>query len=159
MTTTELRHPGVRFPPPILFVIGTALGWLLDRALPLPVSAAIPPSVRVFLGWAAVGLGGGVLGWAMLTFVRARTAIYPNQPAKSVVATGPYRYSRNPMYVALSAIMVGVGLLVDTTWIIALVPAVLTALTVLVIRREEAYLSSAFGDGYLAYKSKVRRWL
>ena len=155
-----MQHPGVAFPPPILFVIGVICGWLLNRLLPLPISeGGLSRSALILFGWSAVVIGLGVLAWALLTFWRARTAIYPNQPARTIVAHGPYRYSRNPMYVALAMLMAGVGVLLNSMWVLALIPVVLMALTVFVIRREEAYLSSAFGDNYAAYRAQVRRWL
>ena len=101
----------------------------------------------------------GLLGWALVTFRLARTAIYPNQPASLIVMRGPYRLSRNPMYVALTAITLGIALLLNSPWILALLPVVLGLLMRLVILREEAYLTSAFGEPYKQYKTSVRRWL
>src|SRR4029079_7904830 len=97
MTSNEMRHPGVPFPPPILFVLGMAGGWALATAVPLPLSAILPSAARVLLGWACLLLAFLLLAWPMLTFARARTAIFPNRPARAVVTHGPFRYSRNPM--------------------------------------------------------------
>lgn len=154
-----LPHPGVRFPPPLLFVVGGLAGWALGRAWPVPL--VVSPADRLL---AVVGLvlvvAGVVLGvWAVLTFRRARTAIVPSRPATGVVEAGPYRFSRNPMYVALSVAYLGVTLVLNSVWPLALLPVVLGALFVLVVRREERYLASAFGEGYAAYRRRVRRWL
>ena len=156
---TRPENPGVRFPPPTLFVAGIAGGLALQRVIPIAIDTLLAPSVRVGVGWACVVAGLGVLVWAMVTFAQAHTAIYPNQPASMVVGHGPYRYSRNPMYVGLTALTCGIGVLLANVWILALLPVVLIALTVFVIRREEAYLASAFGDGYARYRDEVRRWL
>lgn len=100
-----------------------------------------------------------MLLWGLVTFLRARTAIYPNQPARQLVDHGPYRFSRNPMYVALTVVLIGVALLADNLWMLLLTPVVLCVLTVFVIRREEAYLTSTFGEHYTSYVNRVRRWL
>ncbi|HNC45125.1 MAG TPA: isoprenylcysteine carboxylmethyltransferase family protein, partial [Acidobacteriota bacterium] len=85
--------------------------------------------------------------------------IYPNQPANQIVAHGPFRFSRNPMYVAMTALTIGVSLLSNIGWILVFIPFILFALTMLVIRREEAYLTDAFGESYAQYCARVRRWI
>ena len=159
MIHPSLNSPGVHFPPPLLFVAGIIAGVLLERVVAMPVSAVVPPVVRMTLAWAAIAAGLSGVVWAMSTFIRARTAIYPNEPARVIVSTGLYRFSRNPMYVSLTALTVGVGLWLDSAWVLAFVPIALVALTLLVIRKEEAYLSSAFREPYAAYRARVRRWL
>ena len=156
--TEPMQSPGVHFPPPLLFMIALGAAVWLDRLWPLPVADALGPT-RPVLVWACIGAGLGLLAWAMVTFARAKTALYPNQPATVVVGVGPYRFSRNPMYVAMTILTAGIGVLLDTAWVVALLPVVLVALTVFIIRREEAYLSSAFGESYQAYRARVRRWL
>jgi protein-S-isoprenylcysteine O-methyltransferase Ste14 len=153
-----MQSPGVHFPLPLLFMIALAASVWLDRLWPLPVSGALGPT-RPMLAWAGIGIGLALLAWAMVTFTRARTALYPNQPATVVVRAGPYRFSRNPMYVAMTILTTGIGVLLDTAWVFVFLPVVLVALTLFIIRREEAYLSSAFEDSYQAYRARVRRWL
>ncbi len=153
------QHPGVHFPPPILFVIAVGIGVLIERFFPYPLSNLVVVPGRPIIGWIAIAAGSAILIWSLLTFFRNRTAIYPNQPAKLVVDNGPYSYSRNPMYVALTAINFGVAMLADNLWMLILLPVVLVVLTTFVIRREEAYLTETFGDHYSAYKNRVRRWL
>ena len=159
MSAEPTHGPGVNFPPPFLFVIGIAAGWGLNTVRPMPVSAVLAPPWREACGWSAVIVGAALLVVALLTFAVARTAIFPNRPARAIVARGLYRCSRNPMYVALAVGTAGVGMLVDSAWILILLPGVLAALYRLVIRREEAYLASAFGDDYAEYRARVRRWL
>ena len=97
-----LSNAGVRFPPPLLFVIGFLTGWVLDRywhALPLSrfAGSALEP-----LGLAALVLGVVLAGWGVITFRRAKTAINPHHSASQLVTHGPYRFTRNPMYTGLT---------------------------------------------------------
>ena len=159
MTDPAPAHPGVHFPPPTLFVVGFLLAVALDRwVLTLPLGG-IDRTALLITGWMLVIAGILLLMWAMLTFARARTAIYPSRPALTIVATGPFRFSRNPMYVGFSAAYIGLSLLMSMAWPLVVLPLVLLSLYTLVIRREEHYLGHAFGDEYAAYRSRVRRWL
>lgn len=97
--------------------------------------------------------------WGLITFRSARTAIYPNQPARELVAKGPYRFSRNPMYVGLTIMTVGIGLLADNVWMLTMLPVTLIVLSKFVIQREEVYLRSEFGASYEEYQQRVRRWI
>ena len=153
-------HPGVRFPPPFLFVAGFLAGLALDRwLLPLPV---LPANARPWLAVAAglaMAAALATIAWSLATFAVARTAIIPNRPATRLVQSGPYRLSRNPMYVALSLLYVSLAALVNVAWPLVLWPAVVASLYWFVIRREERYLSGAFGAEYADYRRRVARWL
>ena len=159
MTDARRASPGVRFPPPTLFVAGFLIALALERwVLSLRFSALGIPALPLS-AWILIALGMALLAWAMLTFRRARTAIMPFNPASTIVTRGPYRFSRNPMYVGLTLVYLGLSLLVGTVWPIVLLPVVLWSLYMLVIRREERYLGSAFAEEYGAYRRRVRRWL
>ena len=140
---------------------GFAVAWLLEtrvaRIRLVGGSASTLPLEVV--GMVLVALGMALAAWGMLVFVRARTAIYPNRPASRVVRHGPYRFTRNPMYVGMTAAYAGVALALNLGWPFVLLPLVLFALVRLVIRREERYLAQAFGADYDAYRARVRRWL
>ena len=151
--------PGVHLPPPTLFVLGLGGGWLLHRAYPV---ALLPASWRGFAvasGWTLLGFWLVLLVWAVATFAAARTTIVPNRPATRLVTSGPYRLTRNPMYVSLTALYAGMTLLIDSAWIALLLPFVLAALNFWVIRSEERYLAAEFGEEYEVFRSRVRRWL
>lgn len=158
MADPSRSSPSVHYPPPLLFVLGIAAGWLLDRAWPLPLTQ---PAARwlALAGWLLVVLGTGFAAWALGTFLRARTTFIPNRPASTLVTHGPYRLSRNPMYLGLSLLYVGAALLVNTVWILLLLPVLIAILHVTVIRPEEHYLEIAFGHVYDQYRRRVRRWL
>ena len=158
-TLAPLSNPGVRFPPPFLFVGGLLAGWALDRGvLPLHVGQ-FEGSIVEFAAVVLVAIGLAVMGWGLFTFRRARTAIIPFHGASSLVTTGPYRFTRNPMYTGLTVAYVGGALLIDSAWPLILLPVVLIVLFITVIAREERYLSDAFPGEYAAYCARVRRWL
>lgn len=152
-------HPGVRFPPPLLFAAGLGAGWMAHRAWPLPLLGSGGRTAALLLGWGAVAAAGVLLAWAMISFARARTAIFPNQPARMLVLGGPYRFTRNPMYLGMLLLYLGGTLLMNTAWTLPLLPLVLWILHRAVIRREEGYLAAKFGPEYDEYRRRVRRWL
>jgi protein-S-isoprenylcysteine O-methyltransferase Ste14 len=147
-------NAGVRFPPPLMYASAVFVGWLLDRQWPLPIGAA---SFRLVPAWALVA------GWAVLTvgsvgsFRRKHTSLIPIRPATALVIAGPYRFTRNPMYVSMALLTAALGLLLNTWWpILLLIP---TLIVVFVIAPEERYLRRRFGAEYDVYTRQVRRWL
>lgn len=148
--------PGVLVFPPLLFGIAflAVLGLRQVWALPTPEHL-----VAVSLGIALMAASVGIALWASATMNAAGTNVNPNLPSTAVVSGGPYRYSRNPMYVALMLLLVGGSLVVDTWWGLIVLLAVLPILHRGIILREERYLERKFGDTYRAYRSRVRRYL
>jgi protein-S-isoprenylcysteine O-methyltransferase Ste14 len=157
VTDPSRSGPGVRYPPPLLFVLGIVLGWWLDRAMPLPLAG--PAARWRAVGWALVAFGISLTTWAVATFRGARTSIIPNRPATTLVTHGPFRLSRNPMYLALTLLYLGMVLLLNSAWPLLLLPLVITVLQWTVIRPEEHYLAARFGVSYAEYWRRVRRWL
>lgn len=154
-----LANAGIHVPPPLWFVAGLLAGWMADRYLvALPVPNALASSARS-IGPLFMVMGVVLVGWGMMTFRRAGTAIVPHKPAARIVSSGPYRFTRNPMYTGLTLVYVGVAALIATWWPLLMLPLVLLAVFQLVVRREEAYLRSAFGAEYAEYCAHVRRWL
>ena len=153
--------PGVRFPPPTLFVAGFVVAWLLERHVLRLRLAGGDAALRglEMVGTLVAALGFALGAWGLLTFARSRTAIYPNRPASRIVTHGPYRFTRNPMYVGLTTAYAGIAVASNMGWPLLLLPIVLLGLVQLVIRREERYLASAFGEEYERYRARVRRWL
>lgn len=154
-----LANPGVQFPPPILFVSAFGVAWFLDnqlRALPFP---AISPIAGRVIGAVVMIVGFYVTISGIAAFRRVMTAIFPNQPANELVTDGPYRFTRNPMYTGFTLVYIAGAFIMNSMWPLALLPIVLGLLFLLVIRREEAYLTDAFGQQYASYRNRVRRWL
>lgn len=128
------------------------------RRLPLVDSASAAQLLDV-IGWMLVALGALLAAWGALTFLRHKTAILPHHPASAIVAAGPYRFTRNPMYLGFTMAYLGGSLTINTWWAMMLLPVVMLLLDRLVIQREERYLTAAFGEEYTAYQRRVGRWL
>ncbi len=148
--------PGVHVPPPFLYVAAIAAGAVLRRYLPLAIGGGAP---RLVAAWIFVALFAGVVGWSFLSFWLERTTVIPNRPAAALVTYGPYRYSRNPMYVGMALLTAGAGLWLNTWWVLVLLAAAIAGIDRFVIPREEAYLRRRFGAEYDGFTSRVRRWL
>jgi protein-S-isoprenylcysteine O-methyltransferase Ste14 len=147
---------GVIAPPPLIYLSGWLAGWLLSKLYPLTF-------LPMALTWAVGGLlmVCGVLcaGFAFRAMHRARTPVDPYSPTTAIVMEGPYRFTRNPLYLALTLFYVALAAIVNSAWPLLWLPLVLLVIQRGVIAREECYLEQKFGEPYLRYKSKVRRWL
>ena len=155
MTIEDKRGPGLKFPPPLLIVavIGPAYG--VDWLLPLPIADSGAP----WIGGAAIVLIALLLAFVSLYyFLEAKTQVEPWHPTTTVIQKGVYRFSRNPIYLAFCIATIGCGLILNSWWIVGSVLPLATLLQFLVIRREESYLESKFGQHYRDYKNSVRRW-
>jgi protein-S-isoprenylcysteine O-methyltransferase Ste14 len=117
---------------------------------------------------AALAVASGVLGAlfsfaldvsAMRLFLRKRTGIAPWQPSKVLVIEGPYRFSRNPMYLGMALLYAGLALAFGLLWALALLPLVIVIIDRAIIRREEMYLEHTYGNAYDDYRRRVRRWI
>ena len=161
MTHEKGSGPGIYFPPPFLFAGGILLAWLLEsRVHELPViPVLVSPIVFRSAGYLLILAGVIIAAWGMITFARAHTAIIPHKPASSLVDTGPYSFTRNPMYTGMTLQYLGIAVCLNSGWAFLLLPVVLFLLYHFVIRREERYLSDAFGDTYDDYRARVKRWV
>jgi protein-S-isoprenylcysteine O-methyltransferase Ste14 len=144
-------NPGIRVPPPLIYLLPLATGLVLDRRWHVPF---LPRRVARPLGWALFGSSWLVGGWFMRTIEKAGTPIRTDRPVERLVTDGPFRYTRNPGYLGLAMLYAGIAVLRNSLWAILLLPVV-----VYVIGREELYLERTFGEEYLAYKARVRRWV
>lgn len=156
--TTQPDRSGAIVHPPVLYLGGLALGLIAERFWPLP-GFALAPFARVAAGLALVLAGAAIAAVFLRQFRRAGTNVPVHRPTTALVTDGLYRYSRNPAYIGLTAIYLGLGIAFDSLWVVALAAPVLAAMHYGVIAREEAYLERKFGDAYRGYKARVRRWL
>lgn len=153
-------RPGVVAHPPLIYGGFLALGFGLDWAWPWPLAAAsLAVAPRLALAALAAALGALILGAGIRQFLRRGTNFRTDRPSTAVITDGLYRYSRNPLYIGLSLIYAGIALAVGSVWILVLLAAVLAVVRYGVIAREERYLERKFGEEYLSYKRRVRRWL
>ncbi len=153
---THSDTAGVIAPPPIIFLIGISAGGLLNLWWPLPFVADGWRWV-VTAGLVAAGLGLGFMALGALH--HAQTSADPFEPSTALVMTGPYRYSRNPIYLGFVLISLGAACGLNSLWIILFLPLVIGVLHFGVIVREELYLEGKFGETYSRYKAGVRRWV
>ena len=151
--STDTAH--VVAPPPLIYAAGLGLGFALDALLP---DASLPAGVRWALGGALLVTALALLRWWISSFRRARTPIPPNRPTTALVTDGPFRVTRNPAYLAFALLFVAVALLADAPWALLPLPAVLVVMQEGVIKREERYLERRFGQQYLDFKARRRRW-
>jgi protein-S-isoprenylcysteine O-methyltransferase Ste14 len=152
----EQDNPGIRVPPPPIYVLALLLGLLLDRRAHIPF---LPRGVARVLGWPLVGGGMALAAWFVRTMRGADTTIRTDKPVSSLVQDGPFRYSRNPGYVALAMIYSGIAVRRNALWAILFLPLVVYVIQREVITREERYLERTFGEEYVNYKAQVRRWI
>jgi protein-S-isoprenylcysteine O-methyltransferase Ste14 len=152
----DSTRPNVLPWPPIIVAVAVLAAILLGRLWPLPSVEANWPAI---VGVAVVLSGLALDLWAIVTMRGADTNILPNKAADLLVTWGPFRFSRNPIYLANTVLLLGLGLAFDNLWFV--VCAVLAALLVdrLAIRREERHLAERFGTAWAEYASKTPRWL
>jgi protein-S-isoprenylcysteine O-methyltransferase Ste14 len=149
-------NAGVPIPPPLIYLAGFGGGLALEAAWPID---GLDNPARWIVGLA------GILGWVAIgarafgLFRRKGTAVIPTSPASTLVTTGPFRFTRNPMYVGFALLYAGLAVWLDVIWALIVLPLVIVAVDRIVIAREERYLERRFGDEYVAYKQRVRRWL
>jgi|SRR5215204_4561644 len=147
---------GVRVPPPLVYLGGLAVGFALEALLP---GSSLPAVVQWVVGGALLVAGLALLASFNTTFQRTGTAVEPWKPTTAIVTTGPYRLTRNPAYVGMALVYVAIAVLSQALWVLVPLPVVLLIIDRGVIAREERYLEHKFGQEYLDYKGRVRRWI
>jgi protein-S-isoprenylcysteine O-methyltransferase Ste14 len=149
-------NPGVIARPPLLYAGVLIVALLVNLIWPLPIFA---DKLGRWCGLLLVVLGAGIVVWGRNSLVSSGTSVDPGLPTTAIVTSGPYRFSRNPLYVGLTALFLGLTMTMNTWWgILALIP-LLTVMHNSVILREERYLEAKFGETYRRYRAAVRRYL
>lgn len=147
---------GVRFPPVVIYLLGLLAGVVLEIVVG---SGDLPFPFAVIAAVIGVSLFAVLSGGALSLFTRSGTSPLPATPATALVTTGPYRYTRNPMYVGFAVLYAGIALASGLLWALVALPVVLLIVDRVVIPPEERHLEARFGDEYRAYKTRVRRWI
>ena len=143
--------------PPFAWLLALASGIAADRLYRLPfVPASVP---RAWAGVAIFAIAFALGIWAIVTIRQAGTQVETWKPTTAIVASGPYRFTRNPIYLGMMLALVGLAVILDSLWLLAMLVPFYLVIRYGVVAREEAYLERKFGDVYLGYKSRVRRWL
>ena len=147
--------PNVITHPPFLYAGGLFVASLLERLYPL---LKLNTNLHYYIGGAMIAVAVVLAFSCFSRFVKAGTHAPTSKPSTAIVTTGLYRFSRNPIYLALTLLYLGIIVMDSNIWgVLALVP-VLYLMTTGVIQREETYLEEKFGQDYLEYKASVRRW-
>jgi protein-S-isoprenylcysteine O-methyltransferase Ste14 len=149
----------MRIPVPWVYVLMYLIGGALERAWPVRLGQDVSGRVTSTVGAVLFAVGALIAGWGLVTFHRARTTTVPGESSSRLVTWGPYRFSRNPMYVGLATAYLGEACLLRQVWPVALLPLVLAYVNWAVIPVEQARLTDVFAAEYVAYQRQVRRWL
>jgi protein-S-isoprenylcysteine O-methyltransferase Ste14 len=142
--------------PPFVYLITIVVGSVLQVVWPRPF---VPGGSAALVGGALVAIAVALFVSSVTTFRRAGTPVPGNRPTTTIVCTGPYRFSRNPIYLAFSLLHLGVAVWINSLWLVATLIAAVAIMSSVVIPREERYLEQKFGAEYLDYKAAVRRWV
>lgn len=159
MSDTAHIHPLVRVPPPLLFLAAYLVGFALQRAYPISLVPPAQADIALLVGDFLLGLGATVAVGCLLSFWRARTTLAPHRRPARLLVSGPYHFSRNPMYVSLVVVYVGAVLVTRETWPLLLLPLPVAVMQQIVIPIEEESMAATFGESFEEYCSRVRRWL
>ena len=151
-------HARVMAPPPLLFGLVLAAGLILDRVAPLAIPVVPLPLIKA-MGTLLLLAAAGIMVPTALLMLKHKTALRPDRTTTTLVCGGFFRYSRNPLYFSLLLVYSGIALHANSLWLFFFLPVLFMLLDRGVVRREEIYLESKFGDDYLRYKAKVRRWI
>lgn len=143
--------------PPLAWGLAVLAGLLLNWLVPLPfLPDEVPPGG---LGALVFVLALALVAWAIVTMTRAGSNVPTNLPTTTIVESGPYRFTRNPIYLGMFLGLIGLAIAFDSLWLLATLVPFALVIRYGVVAREEAYLERKFGDVYRGYRSRVRRWL
>jgi protein-S-isoprenylcysteine O-methyltransferase Ste14 len=152
------RGARVRFPPPLVFLGATLVGVAFDSLVaPAPVSVGRP--IALVLGLLILACGVALVVSARIHFTRTGQSPVPWRPSPSLIFSGPYRFSRNPMYLGVTLVELGLGLALGNLWISLFAAPALLIVHLIAVLPEERYLAEKFGAPYRAYLTRVRRYL
>ena len=153
--TTDTAQVIIR--PPLAWGVAVIAGLALNWLVPLPFFPAALPAG--WLGAMAFVLALALFAWAIVTITRAGSNVPTNRPTTTIVDSGPYRFTRNPIYLGMFLGLIGLAIAFDNLWLLMMLVPFALVIRYGVVPREEAYLERKFGNVYRGYRSRVRRWL
>ena len=143
--------------PPIAWALAVLAGLALNWLMPLPFVPGMLPAG--WLGATVFALALVLVAWAIATMTRSGSNVPTSLPTTTIVGTGPYRFTRNPIYLGMFLGLAGLAIAFDNLWLLATLVPFALVIRYGVVAREEAYLERKFGDVYGRYRARVRRWL
>ena len=156
MSDINSGAPNVKIIPPLVFLAGLVISFLANMWMPITV-------VSDLVAWAVGGIliicGAVLTGSAVLKFKDVGTTVRPDRAASTLVTAGPYKVTRNPMYLGLAIVYLGIAIAGQSVWALILLPIVLAIIQRWVIEPEEVFLEKRFGAEYISYKETVRHWI
>ena len=156
MSKVNSDAPNVKIIPPLVYLAGIVVGLFVSMWMPITV---IPNLTAWIIGGFFIFCGGVLVGSAILKFKGVGTTVRPDRAASSLVIAGPYRITRNPMYLGLALVYLGIAIADQSIWALVLFPIIVIIIQHWAIEPEEAFLERRFGTDYSSYKASVRRWL
>jgi len=156
MSDDQRDNPGIKVPPPLIYLLPLHFGLLLDKRRHI---SFLPRGLVRIIGWPLIGCGVLIAGWWRKTMREADAPVRTDRPVPRLTTEGPFGYSRNPAYLSLAVTYAGIAALRNSLWAIHFLPLVVYVIQREVIVREERYLERTFGEEYLVYKGRVRRWV
>jgi len=152
-----IKSTGLKIPPPIIYITALLIGLGLLYFFPITFLSAV---WHYSIGSALALSAGNIIPFVVIRYNKSKTPFFDvRKPAKVLITDGPNRYSRNPGYLSLTLLYLGIGFILNNIWILGLSIPVILVMDLLIIQREESHLEAVFGKEYLRYKSKVRRWI
>jgi len=155
-STVDKKGAAVKFPPPLIFVLMMLIGYGIQTFYPISVGEAL---IIKYFAKAMIIISMSIAIYSLYQFFRAKTHIEPWQPTSSIISSGLFAYSRNPIYLSFCMMTIGISIAFNSLWmLVSTIPSALLVY-IIAIKKEEQYLERKFGEEYLTYKNKVRRWL
>ena len=158
MTLPNERGARVRFPPPLIFLGAIVLGVLVQRK-GMRLSLPFAPGLRVAAGILILACGVSLVISARIWFTRTGQSPIPWKPTPELILRGPYRFTRNPMYVGVTLVVIGLGIVLNNLWISLFAGPALLAVHFIAVLPEERYLAEKFGESYRSFLARVRRYV
>ncbi len=153
---TDTDNAGVAFHPPLLLLVSIVTGFAVRWVAPLTF---LPEELALSVGLPVTAISFAPFFWAVAAMRGSGASIPTNEPTAFIVSGGPYRFSRNPIYLSMLLLQVGIAFWANSLWFIGIAGVSALLLVWGVIQREERYLERKFGEVYVAYRTRVRRWL